>query len=178
LKPTEDCLFQVQDAKPFKAFNMVGETGLLGIWNMADTDKVAGSFKPSDVYGLKGTKFLAYEYFSHEAKIMSMNDSEKIELPRLGYRLYYLIPIEHDFAAIGLTNKYNAPATIKSIDNNNSVVKISLRGSGTFSAWLNKSPKRVLVNEVETAFDFKNNLLKIYIEKQKPSGKIEVTINK
>jgi len=54
LLPTEDCLFQVQDAKLFKASSMVRDAGLLGVWNAADAGKVEGSIKPNDVRNIKG----------------------------------------------------------------------------------------------------------------------------
>ena len=40
LLPAADCLFQVQDAKLFKAFSRVGITGLLALFNLADADNV------------------------------------------------------------------------------------------------------------------------------------------
>ena len=57
LLPSRDCLFQLQDAKLFKAFSKVGSTGLLTLFNLADADNVSGSFKASDVEGLNGNEF-------------------------------------------------------------------------------------------------------------------------
>jgi raffinose synthase len=167
LLPTEDCLFQVQDAKLFKASSMVRNAGLLGVWNAADADEVEGSVKPGDVRNLKGNDFVLYEHFSQTLKTTKRNDSFPVKLNRMGYRLYYVVPIKNGFAALGLTDKYNAPATIlKEVWDKNKVT-ITLYEGGTFKAYSGRRPSKVLLNgKVDSDFIFIDQQITINITKQ------------
>jgi hypothetical protein len=157
--PTEDCLFQLQDPKPFKAYSMDGNTGLLGIWNCTDADKVEGSFKPSDVHGIKGEEFAIYEYFSKELMIAKKNEILPISLSRFGYKLYYIMPLINGNTVIGLVNKYNAPkAVLNSIINKNEI-KTTLYEGGQFAVVVKNKPKSVKVDGIEFPVSLNGNLL-------------------
>ncbi len=170
LLPAEDCLFQVQDKKIFKAFSMVGKAGLLGVWNVADTDMVRGIIKPSDVGNLKGEEFVMYEFFSRCLNTARRDDSFPVQLNRMGYQLFYVIPVHKGFAALGLTNKYNAPATVLNEEWKVGMVKIDLYEGGNFKAYCERAPSRITVNgKRKREYTFTNHLLTIAItEKLKP----------
>jgi hypothetical protein len=70
LLPTEDCLFQVQEAKLFKASSMVRNAGLLGIWNAADADVVKGVVKPGDVRNIKEKILCCMSIFHKNCKLL------------------------------------------------------------------------------------------------------------
>ena len=162
---TTDCLFQVQDAKPLKAFSLANKAGLLAIWNAADTNLVKGSFKVSDIQGIKGEQFVVYEHFSKDEKVVSINEPIAIELERLRYRYYNIVPIEKGVAIIGLTNKYNAPKTIEEQTITEKGVSIKLHEGGLFSAYLYKKPTKVLINNIPTTnFKFESNWFQLAIE--------------
>ncbi len=163
-RPTEDCLFQVQDPKPFKAFSMSGKVGLLAVWNVADADSVTGAFKPSDVHGIQGEKFFVYEYFSKSHEVMERDQSMPLKLGRMGYRLYYVSPIENGFAPIGLVDKYNAPGTIEKVSRTGSVVTVKVGEGGAFVAYSSVRPKKVTVNGGETLFDYGAGIVSVKME--------------
>jgi len=163
LLPTEDCLFQVLDAKPLKAFSLVGSTGLLGIWNAANADKVEGSFKPSDVHGITGEQFGVYEYFSKELVIATHDQLIPVAVNRLGYKLYYVVPLIGGNGVLGLVNKYNAPATIVTQDITSSVIKAVVPEGGVFGAIVQSKPKKVSVNGENVTANYNNHLLTIEI---------------
>lgn len=164
LLPTEDCLFQVQNAQLFKTYSFAGSTGLLGLFNAADTDVVRGSFRPADVSGLKGEQFAVFDYFSGQVQVADRNQAIPVRLPRMGYQLRYVVPIRNGFAAFGLTNKYNAPATILGEERTDKQVTIHLYEAGTFSAYTEKSPKLVSIQGGKTVkFSFETNLLTVEI---------------
>lgn len=168
LLPTEDCLFQVQEGKIFKASSIVNDKGLLGIWNAADADLVTGYYKPSDVRGIKGNDFVVYEYFSKKWRSAQRADSFAVNLGRMNYQLYYILPVKNGFAALGLTEKYNAPATILKENWSNRKVSITLYEGGTFSAWSAKKPGKVVVNgKPVNDFVFHENQLTVAVEMQK-----------
>jgi raffinose synthase len=164
LMPSEDCLFQLQDARLFKTQSMAGTAGLLGLFNVADSDKVQGGFKAADVNGIKGNQFVLYEYFRGKAHVTDKNTPFKVDLPRLGYELVYVLPVTKGFAAFGLVNKYNAPATIVSEQWNGNGVSVKLYEGGMFKAYSVKKPASVRVNGKEKLFSFKDNLLNVTVD--------------
>jgi hypothetical protein len=172
LLPTEDCLFQLQDAKLFKTFSTVGKAGLLGLFNSADADKVQGNFKAADVNGIKGDQFALYEYFTGKTHVADKHTPFNIHLPRLGYELVYVVPVTKGFAAFGLVNKYNAPATIESEQWKGNTVSVRLFEGGMFKAYSFKRPRSVMVNGKETAFTFSEHLLQIEVGANKPDIEI------
>ena len=163
LLPTEDCLFQIQDARLFKAYSKVRNAGLLALYNAADADMVKGSFKAVDVNGLKGDQFALYEYFSGKLRLAKGNESFETSLPRMGYQLEYVIPVQNGFAPFGLTNKYNAPATIISVKSVPKKATIILYEGGTFKAYSAKSPKALLTNGKPRKFTYQGQLLTVNI---------------
>jgi raffinose synthase len=168
LLPAEDCLFQVQDKKLFKAWSMAGKTGVLGIWNAADADQVSGYFKPSDVKGIKGKEFAVYEYFSKNLSIAKAEDSFAVNLGRMKYQLYYVVPVTNGFAALGLDGKYNGPATVLKESWSGRKLTISLYEGGIFQAYAANKPDKIWVNgKPVTSFTFNNHQLAVAVAKQK-----------
>jgi len=164
LLPTEDCLFQLQENKPFKAFSKVRNAGLLGVWNAADADSVKGYIKAGDINNIKGDQFIIYEYFSKTHKITDLQTSIPVKLGRMAYRLYYIIPIEDGFAPLGLIQKYNAPATILKIEKENRQINISLHEGGAFEAYCAEKPILIAVNGKRiNEFEYKNGILHVDI---------------
>ena len=139
LTPTEDCLFQLQDPGPFKAFSRDGKAGLLGVWNMADTTSVKGQVSVNDVYGLEGESFIAYEYFSKRLQVVNSSTPIDIELGRMGIKLFFFIPAQGEVAAIGLLDKYNAPGTIIEEKTKDNTMEVLVADHGQFGAVLPQS---------------------------------------
>jgi len=147
--PTEDCLFQLEGGKPFKAFSKEGNTGLLAAWNASDTSLVSGTIRPADVWGLKGDTFAVYEHFSRKLEILAYQQADSIEIVRMGQKLFIIVPVEEDIAPIGLLDKYNAPAAIESVENRADKCLIKLFQGGIFGAYCRNRPIKVLVNHKE-----------------------------
>ena len=145
---TEDCLFQLQDKKPLKAFSFSGKTGLMAVFNAADSDRVEGSISPVDINGLEGESFAVYEFYSQELKVMKKNQSENISLERMDNRYFNFVPVNKGVALIGLVNKYNAPATIVNSKIEKKKVEVTLREGGTFKALFPKKPVSITVNNI------------------------------
>ena len=146
-----------------KAFSLSANKGLLAVFNAADSDKAEGSFKVSDVKNLKGNTFAVYNYFSEEVQSATVKDTFTVSLSRMGYGLYYIAPLHKNFAAFGLINKYNAPATIISEYWNANKISIRLYEGGSFRGYSKLAPKLVMVNGKKTKFYFRNNLLDVLV---------------
>ncbi|MGA7721721.1 MAG: Sip1-related alpha-galactosidase [Ignavibacteriaceae bacterium] len=176
LLPAEDCLFQVKQPKPFKAFSMDGNTGLLGIWNCADSNEVKGTFKPSDVFSIKGEKFVIYEYFSKSLKVAGRDEDIPVALNGFGYKLFYIVPLINNNAVIGLVNKYNAPAAVLNSEITVKEIKALLYEGGTFAAYVNSRPLSAEADGKDVPFDFSNGLVTINIPVIEKSKHIQLDI--
>jgi len=164
LLPTADCLLQVQDKKLFKAFSMTGNAGLLDVFNAADTDKVLGNISPADISGITGGQFIVYEHFSGDHMVMQKHQQSKVELSRLGYKLYYVVPVKNGFAPIGLTEKYAAPATVIGQQKTAEGPEVTLYEGGLFKAYSEKRPITILLNgHVLKHYDYKDGILTIAV---------------
>jgi hypothetical protein len=176
LLPSEDCLFQVQDPVPFKAFSMAGGAGLLGIWNCADADSVRGSFRPSDVHGIRGERFAVVERLNVAVRYAGRDDVIPVSLGRLGCRLYYVIPLIDNMGAIGLINKYNAPATLLHSSVERGVISALLYEGGKFAAVGPRAPRSVTAGGVEVPFTYDGGLIIVQIPPGKEAGRTDVRI--
>jgi raffinose synthase len=174
LVPTEDCLFQLQDPKPFKAFSMDGKIGLLGVWNISHADSVTGTISPSDIHGIQGEKFAIYEYFSKKLCFATREQKIPLKLSRPPYRLFYILPLTAGNAIIGLINKYNAPAAIISSNITAKSICVTLYEGGTFAAVVRSKPKQVLENGKTISFHYADNLLIVHIPINKHQKNIYV----
>ncbi|MBC8109561.1 MAG: hypothetical protein H7Y04_00725, partial [Verrucomicrobia bacterium] len=171
--PTEDCLFNVWDAKPLKVFSKSNGTGLLGVFNAADAEKVEGFFSPKDIDGLDGKNFAVFDYLNRSVKKMGLNEQIPVSLARMGYQLYFVKPIVQGFASFGLIEKYNAPKTIKQEIAKESKVLIELYESGTFAAFIEKRPSKVeSANAKPLEYTWKAGLLLVKV----PEGNNTLTI--
>ena len=175
--PTEDCLFQLEGGRPFKAFSKEGNAGLLVAWNASDTSLVSGTIRPADVVGLKGDTFAVYDHFSQKVKILAYQQSDSIEIGRMGQKLFIIVPVEDDITPIGLLDKYNSPATILSVENSAGKCLITLLQGGIFGAFCRKIPLKVFVNQREIEEEriiWDKGLLRIDANDSKDPVKIEI----
>ncbi len=159
LRPTRDCLFQLQDTVLFKAFSESGTTRLLTAFNMADAEQVKGVVSPADIEGLKGDKFFVYEYFSGESIVLQAKESIPVLLNRMGYKLFYIIPVIEGTAPIGLGSKYNAPATILNLKREPGKLAFAVRENGVVKLYSEKKPVSVSANGRKIAFTYESTMI-------------------
>ena len=169
-KVTEDCLFNIQDAKPLKVFSFANGAGLLAIINPADTNEVKGSFKVTDVKGLTGTTFVVYEHFTKTIQVAQREQNIPIQLKKFGSLYYNIVAIENGIAVIGLIDKLNAPKAVSDLKLTSSQVSFTLYEGGDVLIYCIRKPKSIFVNDkVFTGFHFENNRLILNL---KPENKL------
>jgi hypothetical protein len=174
-KVTEDCLFNVQDAKPLKVFSFANGAGLLAIINPADTNEVKGSFKVTDVKGLNGTTFVVYEHFTKTMQLVHREQGIPVTLKKFGSSYYNIVAVENGVAVIGLIDKLNAPKAVSDIKYTSSKVSFSLYEGGDVLIYSDKHPKSVFVNDkMFTSFHFENNKLILSLKPESKNLKIKV----
>lgn len=116
-KITRDCIFEdaENNKKIFKVFNTHNDCGIIAAFNLDKEEKtVSGTISVDDIYGLKGDKYLLYNWFTGEYQELSSDEKVEIELKNYDdFRLFILVPIKNGKAVIGLKEKYMCPATVK-----------------------------------------------------------------
>lgn len=174
--PTEDCLFSVDAAKPFKAFSTDKDAGLLAAWNCVDSNGVSGSFKPSDVDGIKGNEFAVYEYFGRSLTIARRDQPVPFSLGGYGYKLYSIVPMTDGNAVIGLVNKYNSPAAVEEAKITSNEIRAVLHEGGEFAAVVAEMPSSVKVDGKDSPFTYNNHLLTVPVPLSDHRGRVNVEI--
>lgn len=175
--PTEDCLFTVDSQKAFKAFSTDRYAGLIGVWNCVDSNEVSGSVKPIDVHGIKGEEFAVYEYFTETLKMAGRRQSIQFTLPGYGCRLFYVVPLTDGNGALGLLDKYNAPASVLREKATSNELSVTLDEGGKFAAVVNAMPASVKVDGKESKFNYDHHLLTLVIPASKKAVRVRIIIN-
>jgi hypothetical protein len=176
LLPTRDCLFQLQDPGLMKAFSLSRGVGVLTVMNCADADTVQGTIRPSDVEGLPGATFGVVDHFQRSVHVLKREDLLAVTLPRLGIGLYYVAPLVDGEAVVGLLEKYNAPAAMRSVARDTRGWSVVLGEGGTFCAILRSAPRRVLIDGVETESSFSNHVFVVVVPGARLPGERSVRI--
>lgn len=121
--PTRDCITKnpVNSGIIFKIQNICNNCGVIAAFNIDENNNsVSGTVSPSDIEGLVGECFAVYEHFSKKCTIMKKDDSFELLLKdKDDFRLYIVAPYNENFAAIGRTDKFISPKTLKSVVNQN-----------------------------------------------------------
>lgn len=166
---TRDCLFQVQSPKPLKAFALAGESGLLFAFNAADVDHVEGMFRLSDIEGLKGEHFLVCEFQTASHGVYARSAALPLSLGRMEHRYFNVVPIKKGTALVGLLDKRNAPLTFRIAKQTRNRIEVELKDGGTFGAWLERAPKRLMAGDQTLTFTFKDHWLEVGIPGSGPT---------
>lgn len=121
--PTADCLTvnPATSGKIFKLQNRCDSSGVIAVFNLDEgNDAVIGSISPCDINEIEGEEFAVYEHFSGELHILKEHDKLEIRLNNIDeYKLYIVVPIKDGFAAIGRTDKFISPKTIRAVHGEN-----------------------------------------------------------
>lgn len=128
--PTTDSMFGDPTAagRLFKIRNFAGKSGIVAVFNLGGA-AASGTVSLADVPGISGERFAVYEHFSGEKTLLGRQDSLPVTLPdKTACALYILTPIEDDFAAIGITQKFISPLTVQSASRSGAV----LLATGTY----------------------------------------------
>ena len=160
--PTLDtlCADPTSEDVLLKIWNRIGNAGILGIFNgKANSDaRVATTYKPSDVRGLRGAKFACYSHVRQTLEVSGPDDEQFIELGTREFELVTIVPIDNAFAALGLTDKFNSAGAVSSTRwDALAECVISIKDSGEFLAYAERRPAMVHVNGNECGFEFESS---------------------
>jgi raffinose synthase len=106
---------------------------------------ISGSISPSDISSLEGERFAVYAHYGREVRVLEADARWEITLPELQAEVFTVVPVESDFAPLGLTDMFNSGGAIQDFALVEDAAVVWLQSSGTFSAWSGRAPQRVIV---------------------------------
>lgn len=129
-------------------------TGVVGVF-FARSGKPSGSklstvVRASDVEGLSGERFACFTHRDRGLCVVSAREGICITLSEVQFELVTFVPIESDFAAIGLADKYSSALSILSMDATSDRKRaLQLRDGGVFVAYCGALPTRVTAQGID-----------------------------
>jgi len=125
--PSYDCITQDcrTSGNALKLQNTTGEYGVMAVLNIDENEnpvnaKVSAEF----IEGFDADEIAVYEHFSKQLTILKKNESFDVTLKNSDdYKLYIFAPVKDGFAAIGRTDKFISPKTIKYVHKEDIVLK-------------------------------------------------------
>jgi len=176
--PAEDCLFSdcLHEKKLLKLCNTNGKIGVMGIFNCyAENEPVSGSYSVADIKNMVGEKFAVYSFRNKTVTVSDKNSLLNITLDNGDYDVITISLIENGIAPLGLTQKYNASAAVKSTEwkNGSYVAKISDGGIISFYCWTEPASVCCCGESVDYSYDDGSGLLCINSRK---TGENEIEI--
>ncbi len=122
--PTLDslCVDPTVDDVLLKIWNRNGKAGIIGVFNAryAGEGKLASrpvaSFKPSDVPELSAERFACYSHVVKSLTLLNLDQEQSLSLGPREFELITIVPVENDFAPIGLTDKFNSAGALTERD--------------------------------------------------------------
>lgn len=161
-RPTPDSLFcdPTREAVAMKIFNRNGVAGFVGAFNAhagldgAPAPIVSASLGPADVPGLPGQRFACYFHVSRELESLDAGQRRPLSLGERSFELASVVPIVDGFAAIGLIDKFNSVAAIRSARASVTQHALELRDGGVFLAYSEREPSAVQLGGVAQPFTY------------------------
>lgn len=115
--PTADCITRnpVKEPCAIKIQNMAGNCGIMAVLNIHENNcPVSTVISGRQVDGFEAEEYVVYDYFAQSIRILKAEETFELTLSdRDDYRLYIFSPLQDGFAAIGRTDKFISPKTIR-----------------------------------------------------------------
>jgi raffinose synthase len=159
--PTLDslCVDPTRESLPLKIWNRSGRAGMLGVFHAlyaaGQAQPVSGTLCASDVPGLRGESFACYEHNTRRLSELARTERRTISLSERQFELFSLVPIERGFAALGLADKFNGPAAVRSLHwQGADQCRLCLADGGEFLAFCERPPQNVQAGTEALAFRY------------------------
>jgi raffinose synthase len=113
---------------------------------------------PLDVLGLKGERFALFRHTTQTLETLDRNEVTNVTLAERGYEIVSFVPIERDFAPVGLGNFLNSHGAVRSVTwDDERTASVALADGGLFVAYSAKRPAAVQSSDVELGFEYDAN---------------------
>lgn len=149
--PTLDtlCADPTREPVPLEIWNRSGRAGIIGVFHAlyaaGRAQPVTGEVRPTDVRGLDGERFACYAFQAARLDVVGRRDAVSFRLDEAQFELFWLMPIEREFAPLGLAGKLNGPKALLAIDwgADGRRCSVAVRDGGTFLAYAARPPVTV-----------------------------------
>lgn len=177
--PSRDCLFSdchIGGEKMLKIINYYdvspGRWGVLGFFHCHKSEgAISGTCSSADFQDLEKKDYAVWSHF--EKKLLRVGPEENIQvaLKPVESEILTFAPIDHDFAVLGLIEKYNPAAAIMDFSMDESEAIVSLKDGGLAGFYSLKAPGEVLVDGMKADFKFDkdSSLLTVNLPEGNPS---------
>ena len=149
--PTADCLMEnpINSHKAYKVWNETNNGFVVAAFNLDKDEKpVSGKISPFELPNTKADKYLQYDFFNGEARIINKGEYVEVTLNNYDdYRFCNFIPVDNGFSPIGLVDKYVTSATYEKFGKN----KYKVLNGGKFAFFSEKEPQKILVDGEKTS---------------------------
>ena len=161
--PTEDCLFELSEGKPYKIFSYNKYNAVVGVFAMSQEEKET-SVSAKDVRVLEADKYIAYSKKENKAFILNKDEEIKVSLSGCECDVITIAEIKEGFAVIGITEKINCGGAIDLIQKTETGYEIKVKTSGPLKIYSEKNVD-VFVDGSQTDYKCKNGVIDIFVEK-------------
>lgn len=130
--PTEDTLFvdTVKNPVLTKGQNTAGKAGVVGVFNLyRGEERLTGEVSPGDIskFSERRGEYLVWQRKKDRAVVCALEEKLPVTLESDTADLFWMVPVEDGFAALGCLDKYVSPATIEE--------ELDLPGEKIFRLW-------------------------------------------
>jgi len=160
--PTPDVLCRDPTREPvlWKIWNRNGSAAVVGLFHAqtaagsTDARTFHGAVGPADVPGLDGDEFAVYGYRSRKLERLARGQRRVVSLAHGEYDVFTLAPIDRGFAPIGLVEKINSRAAVRTMVPADRRFELELRDGGEFLAYCVDPPGVVEVDGAPAKFTY------------------------
>ena len=153
------CSDPTRERVPLEIWNRSGAAGLIGVFHAlyagGHAEAVSGSVRVDDVPGLTGERFACYAVQAEQLSELDRTGSHSFSLAEREFEIFWLVPIENGFAALGLADKFNGPGALHAVERvGPDTCRIALADGGELLAWSERPPRSVEAGGKELAFRY------------------------
>ena len=170
--PTLDALFSdpTREDVLLKVWNKNGKGGIVGVFNArvgrGTNALLHGVARATDVEGQAGESFACFAQRAGSMRVVSRHQAVSVALGEAEFELFTFVPIENDFAPVGLVDKFNSYRAV--LEQNWRDAKhcdVVLRDGGRFWAYSRVAPRTVTIDGRPTSFahDVANGTLELEV---------------
>ena len=174
LRPTPDCLFQIQQPELFKAWSRTGSGALVLLANLADVEHVEGMFGLRDVPHLPRGDYVIWAHYAGTVSLPKALERLRFKYQRYGHELLSIVPLQHGRALIGLAEKLNGLASVRDVKHRKGSLSCFACDEGTLLVWCKRRPAAVIVDGKTSRFSHQNGIVRIRLNQGSREYRVEL----
>jgi raffinose synthase len=162
-RPTLDtlCADPTCDGTLLKIWNRNGAAAVIGVFHArfsptaGDPAVLSGVVGPADVPGFTAARHACYAHQARSLEVVAQHARLPVALKERGFELFTIVPIEREFAAIGLVDKLNSAGAVDAVTwLDERRCEVIVRDGGAFLAWSKDAPASVEVDGGPVVFGY------------------------